>query len=292
MLKPQCTLLPDGRRLHLQHGPIDLVIEAFGGDLEVALAYKQAKVRFQTILDELVAELSLLRQPCTPECRFSSSVAQTMQSAILNFDGQFVTPMVAVAGAVAEHILAALLKGRCLRKAYVNNGGDIALYLADDAQFDVGVVSYLNPPKIAGKITVTDTDQINGIATSGRHGRSFSLGIADAVTVLAKTAALADVAATLIANYVNLPDHPNIKRCPANELDPDSDLGARLVTVDVGRLSDADVINALMPAQIYADQLLSQGLIAAASLSLQGEMRVVGKQLINENMAQKELAYA
>ena len=81
------------------------------------------------------------------------------------------------------------------------------------------------------------TIRSRGIATSGRHGRSFSLGIADAVTVLARTASQADAAATIIANAVDLPGHPAIIRCPANELQPDSDLGARLVTRDVGELS-------------------------------------------------------
>ena len=51
---------------------------------------------------------------------------------------------------------------------------------------------------------------MRGIATSGWRGRSFSLGIADAVTVLAATAAEADAAATVIANAVDLPGHPAI----------------------------------------------------------------------------------
>ena len=77
-------------------------------------------------------------------------------------------------------------------------------------------------------------DPSRGVATSGRHGRSFSLGIADAVTVLARTASQADAAATIIANAVDLPGHPAIVRCPACDLQPDSDLGARLVTREVG----------------------------------------------------------
>jgi hypothetical protein len=42
-------LLPDGRRLHLQHGPIDLIIGAEGAR-EVAFA--AARVRFETLLKE------------------------------------------------------------------------------------------------------------------------------------------------------------------------------------------------------------------------------------------------
>ena len=38
-----------------------------------------------------------------------------------------------------------------------------------------------------------------------------------------------------------------IVRCPANELQPDSDLGARLVTRDVGGLSEGEIDEALEP---------------------------------------------
>ena len=61
MIGPQAGLLADGRRLHLNHGPIDLIVEAFGASEEVQLAYAQASVRFQTILAELVEELPDLR---------------------------------------------------------------------------------------------------------------------------------------------------------------------------------------------------------------------------------------
>jgi ApbE superfamily uncharacterized protein (UPF0280 family) len=56
-------LLPDGRRLHLQHGPIDLIVEAWGDARAVAAAYQRAVARFPTILPELVAELTILRTP-------------------------------------------------------------------------------------------------------------------------------------------------------------------------------------------------------------------------------------
>ncbi len=37
---PQIALLPDGKRLHLQDGPIDLIIEAKGREREVRAAYR------------------------------------------------------------------------------------------------------------------------------------------------------------------------------------------------------------------------------------------------------------
>ena len=60
---PVRARLADGRRRHFQHGPIDLVLEAFGGPGEVAAAYEQAWSRFRSILVELVGELPLLRAP-------------------------------------------------------------------------------------------------------------------------------------------------------------------------------------------------------------------------------------
>ena len=67
MSGPQAAMLADGRRLHLNHGPIDLIVEAFGATQEREAAYAQAAERFQTILTELVDELPALRQACGPD---------------------------------------------------------------------------------------------------------------------------------------------------------------------------------------------------------------------------------
>ncbi len=96
-------------------------------------------------------------------------------------------------------------------------------------------------PGLLGRAAIRAGDGIRGIATSGWRGRSHSLGIADAVTVLAATASAADAAATIIANAVDLPGHPAIARRPARALSPDSDLGTRLVTVGVGALPAAEI---------------------------------------------------
>ena len=129
-------------------------------------------------------------------------------------------------------------------------------------------------------------DPARGVATSGRHGRSFSLGIADAVTVLARTASQADAAATIIANAVDLPGHPAIIRCPAHDLQPDSDLGARLVTRDVGELSDCEIADALEAGAVCARQLLAARLIEGAALRLHGETVVVGARPIKAQGSQ------
>jgi ApbE superfamily uncharacterized protein (UPF0280 family) len=127
---------------------------------------------------------------------------------------------------------------------------------------------------------VDAVDPSRGLATSGRHGRSFSLGIADAVTVLARTASQADAAATIIANAVDLSGHPAIIRCPAKELQPDSDLGSRLVTRDVGELSAREIDDALESGAACARKLLAAGLIDGAALRLRGEMVIVAARAI------------
>ncbi|WP_421927138.1 UPF0280 family protein [Neoaquamicrobium sediminum] len=286
----QAAMLPDGRRLHLNHGPIDLIVEAFGEPGEVSAAYAQAKDRFDTVLEELVSELAELRQPTTVAQRgFRGATARRMETAALPFSGRFVTPMAAVAGAVADEMLAAMVKGRRLARAYVNDGGDIAMHLAPGTAMKAAIAG--TGHGVVDRVTIAASDPVRGIATSGWRGRSHSLGIADAVTVLARTAAAADVAATLIANAVDLPGHPAIERQPASQLAPDSDLGDRPVTVAVGRLSSADTDEALRGGVRVADEFVAGGLIVSAALFLNGRSRVVGALALEQNTSIEEPAY-
>jgi ApbE superfamily uncharacterized protein (UPF0280 family) len=275
---PQIALLGDGKRLHLQDGPIDLIVEASGGDAEVRAAYDAAVRRFTGLLDQLCAELTELRKAAHPKhCELQGTVARRMHAAVAPFAAkQFITPMAAVAGSVAEEILGVMLAAADLRRAYVNDGGDIALHLAAGERFSIGLMDRPDSLGVMRTFVVEADDPSRGIATSGRHGRSFSLGIADAVTVLAETASQADAAATIIANAVDLPAHPAIVRCPANELQPDTDLGPRLVTRDAGALSSSDIARALAEGETVARRLLADGLIDGAALCLCGEMTVVG----------------
>ncbi len=273
--------LPDGR-LHLQEGPIDLMVEAFGARAEVRRAYDAAAESFQDVLPDLVAELAALRRPLgedTPP--FSGPVARRMAAVCQPHRAARVTPMAAVAGAVADHVLAAMTAAADLARAYVNNGGDIALHLTPGESLACGLVAQVADPRLDGRAVITAGLPVRGIATSGRAtqgqgGRSFSLGIADAVTVFARSAAEADVAATLIANAVDLPGHPLVVRRPATEIDPESDLGRRPVTVAVGKLTDTEIATALRRGQAAAAAMQAAGLIEAAVLFLRGQAEAVG----------------
>jgi uncharacterized protein len=273
----QVALSSDRRFLHLQDGPIDLIVSADGHGDCVRAAYRAAAMRFDGLLDELCEELVCLRRQAEPNCTLLiGKIARRMHAAVAPFTAaHFITPMAAVAGAVAEEILGAMTKAADLDRAYVNNGGDIAYHLMPEESYCVGLIDRPDRPSLAGRVVIDADGPVRGIATSGRRGRSFSLGIADSVTVLAGTAAEADAAATIIANAVDLPDHPGVIRCPAREIQLDSDLGERLVTRDVANLSATDVAKALNAGVQCASTIRDVGLIEAAFLRLQGRARIV-----------------
>jgi uncharacterized protein len=204
-----------------------------------------------------------------------SPIARRMAEACWPHRDVFITPMAAVAGAVAEAVLNAMTDAAPLTRAYVNNGGDIALHLTPGTSLGIGIVRSLEKAMPEGEVRVAYDMPVRGIATSGRHGRSFSLGIADAVTVLACDAPSADAAATIIANAVTI-DDPAVLRRPARDLDTDSDLGDIPVTVDVGPLTPSQVVAALDAGVACAESLRSVGLIEAALLTLAGEWRSAG----------------
>jgi ApbE superfamily uncharacterized protein (UPF0280 family) len=223
--------------------------------------------------------------------------------------GRFITAMAAVAGSVAEELIAALAAERGVERAYVNNGGDIALHLAPGARaYEVGIVAdadrHLGRALVAqaeaaaarrsisdscargwtlaaagaplladGRVRIAADSAVRGIATSGWRGRSFSLGIADSATVLARTASAADAAATVLANAVDVHD-ARIRRAPASSLRDDTDLGERLVTVDVPPLPRPLVEKALDSGAARAEEEVAAGRALGAALCLQGGVRL------------------
>ncbi|RJF96549.1 UPF0280 family protein [Noviherbaspirillum cavernae] len=275
-MAPQCTSLPDGRQ-HFSHGPIDLVIQADGHADAVHAAHRRAWRRFESVLPELVSELDELRRPVRETCRVNGAIARRMWEACHPFRARYITPMAAVAGSVAQELIGCYEQPG-IDRAAINNGGDIALHLSAGESWRVGICTDIvaatgdamrGELRADGEIMIDAHMAVRGIATSGWRGRSFSLGIADSVTVLAATAAQADAAATVIANAVNV-DDMRIRRLPACELKDDTDLGSLPVTVDVPRLEAALVDEALRAGLVQARDLQEAGLIRDAFLVCQG----------------------
>ena len=203
--------LPDGR-LHLQHGPIDLIIEAFGAAGEVERAYGQAVERFGDILPTLVRELPTLRRP----------VGDAYRCCRARWRGAWPRPSGRTAPSSSRRWRRSPARsptrccrrwcaGRTLDKAYVNDGGDIALHLTPGHELRAGIVATGARRRGAPRPTTSRCAASPPRAAAGARSRWAS---PTAVTVLAATAAAADAAATLIANAVDL-DHPAIERRPA-----------------------------------------------------------------------------
>lgn len=272
----------DPHRWHWQHGPIDIVAEAHGAPYAVAAAHEAAWTRFQGVLAELVEELPLLKLPVTDApLVVRGPIARRMGQACKPFAPEFITPMAAVAGSVAQELIA-FYQRPGIERAWLNNGGDIALHLAPGQSASVGLFSDLarfdlqNLGRLStdGRFEISHQDPVRGVATSGWRGRSFSMGIADSVTVLAPTAAQADAAATIIANAVNVND-PAIERRPANVYREDSDLGERLVTIQVPPLAPEQIRRALDAGEARARALQPRGLVWAVLMVCQEQWRHV-----------------
>ena len=291
MQPAQRHLLP-GQRWHFQHGPIDIIIAADGEAAALQAAHNAAWVRLQTVLAELVAELPLLRQPVAGSNPLQGAIARQMWAACAPLVGAadgFITPMAAVAGAVAQSLIGAYQRPG-IQRAWVNNGGDMALHLAPGTQVQVGLVADLASfdgaalaHSAAGLLRADTTfavlasSPVRGVATSGWRGRSLSRGIADSVTVLARSGAEADAAATVIANAVDLPSPAaaaaaGIVRQPASVVRDDSDLGQIAVTVSVPTLPIAVVQQALQRGLACAQRLQAAGRVHAALLTCQGQL--------------------
>lgn len=291
----------DAQRWHFQHGPIDLVISADGDAAALASAHAAAWQRFEQVLPELVQELPLLRQAVSSkatDCPLKGPVARRMWQACRPFATDFITPMAAVAGSVAQEIIACYQRPGIAR-AWVNNGGDIAMHLTPGQSLKVGLYADIARLDVAqlqdqllldGQFSVEAAMPVRGVATSGWRGRSFSMGIADSVTVLARTAAQADAAATVIANAVNV-DDARVQRAPAASLKDDSDLGQRLVTINVPPLPPALVLQALQAGLATARALQSEGLIDSALLVCQQQALQTSENAPSETLQAIQLEH-
>ncbi|MFH1488290.1 MAG: UPF0280 family protein [Pseudomonadota bacterium] len=121
-----------------------------------------------------------------------------------------VGPMASVAGAIAQFVGRDLLKWS--EKVIVENGGDIFLSVNRAVTVSVFAGESVLSEKIG--IRIPENQMPVGVcASSGTVGHSFSLGRADAVCIIAPSAALADAAATALCNGVKT--KKDIKEVPA-----------------------------------------------------------------------------
>ncbi|MGQ9824983.1 MAG: UPF0280 family protein [Desulfotomaculales bacterium] len=266
---PVLKTLKKGKVL-LDYGPVTMVVEAKkkgSPDPRAAMAAAREGV---VQLARAASWLGVIRLPPGAVATDPAypPVVNAMIAAVKATGDPQLTPLAAVAGTIA---------GFCAEKArdegadwvVVNNGGDLALVVPPGGRIRVGVWEDLSRTVIGRVLEITHASEITGIATSGFGGRSFTLGIAGAATVLARTPGIADACATVLGNAVNV-DHPAIVRVPAASIDPDTDIPDLLVTKEVGNLPPDAVAAALQNGLAKARELYEKNLIAGALISLRG----------------------
>ena len=131
-----------------------------------------------------------------PYDKFAPPVAREMLSAAQTCG---TGPMAAVAGAIAEQVGRALLEES--GEVVVENGGDC--FVKVDTPMQVGIFAGRSGLSEQLALMIQPEQTPIGVCTSsGTLGHSFSMGCADAVTVLASSTAVADAAATMTGNQV------------------------------------------------------------------------------------------
>ena len=211
-------------------------------------------------------KLMALDQARLPRTRSLPPVVEIAIRAVRLVDPSL-TPMAAVAGAVAQEVCG-VAAGLGADRVIVNNGGDIALHLGPGQEAVVG----LKPPgreELCARLILDSGSGVGGVASSGWAGRSHSPGVADLVSVWAASAALADAAATLIAGACQTRGG-GVETRPAAQVDPGSDLGQGMVTVRVGRLSRKQKEEAEAQGLEAAQRLQESGIIRGCFIDVQG----------------------
>lgn len=193
----------------------------------------------------------------------------SMWSAVTAVGDPDLTPMAAVAGTIAD-ATADFLVYQGLTRVVVNNGGDVAIRLTAGETLTVGIRPDLNAEQITHRVMIAEEMNIGGVCTSGLGGRSFTRGVASATTVFAGSAAIADAAATAVANATYIPS-PAVQRRVADYIYPDTDLKGVEITATVGHLSEDEALTALSQGLNRAEALVERILITGACITVQGK---------------------
>ena len=264
----QTITLLDEETVLAECGPMRLVIRAWQDNQpQTTLCRQAAQVSFSYLEDIAEHQATLSQSAAQIASMPTDELAQRMIHSVNVIGEADLTPMAAVAGTIADAVADWLFE-RGSTKVVVDNGGDIAIRLSAGQTVTVGIRPQINSFDISHIAQLDDRQPSWGVTTSGQGGRSFTRGIASAVTVMATRASMADAAATSIANACFVKDD-SIIQMPAEQIDPNTDLKGVNVTVDVGPLNDDKKIQAVKMALLKADALCRQQLIVGAFIAME-----------------------
>jgi hypothetical protein len=259
----------DSESVLVECGPMRLVIRAWSEKQPQIKLARQAAEKSISYLERIARCRPLLSRP-VPEIEDlpQDELALTMINSTRAIGDEDLTPMAAVAGTIADAVADRLFE-QGLTRVIVDNGGDIAVRMAEGEKVFVGIRPQVSSPLISHVIDLDCSRSTWGVTTSGMGGRSFTRGIASAVTVLADNASVADAAATAVANACFVEDK-GILQLPAENMDPHSDLAGIHVTTEVKPLSSESIRIAVGNARDKAENLFQKGLIIGAFIALGG----------------------
>lgn len=276
MLDQRVEILPGGKAVLAENGPLRLVIQAYSGETpELELAKEAAQYSF-TCLEMVAGELELLRQP-HPRIDGAAhhQISETMINSVRLIGDNDLTPMAAVAGTIADYV-AEYLYERGVGRVIVENGGDIAIRLQPGEVVRVGFRPKITDQDVSHLITINSKSHTWGVNTSGLGGRSLTRGIATGVTAFAHTSSVADAAATAIANSCFVEDS-KIVQVPANSIDPHTDLGTLPVTLSAEGVSEKSNDIALENGLKKAEMLVASNAIQGVLLAVGGKFQATSQ---------------
>jgi ApbE superfamily uncharacterized protein (UPF0280 family) len=258
----------DGGRILAEYGPMRLVISAWVGKLSQRNICISAAREAFSYFEKVATLKDVLSKPAgSHSITLENPIALTMVKSVLAVGEKDLTPLAAVAGTLADAV-ADFLFDRGMTKVVVNNGGDIAVRIFGDGEVHVGMGSSAAGDAISGSLLLDSAFSSWGVATSGLGGRSFTRGVASAVTILARTSSLADAAATAIANASFVADEEVLQK-PADSIDPNTDIAGIPVTVKVGPLTEEKKEMAILKAMEKARSLTKRGVILGCIIKVQ-----------------------
>ncbi len=258
--------LEDQTGVMAQNGPMRISIQAWDKkkpDLKMAL--NAAEYSF-TCLAQVAQHHEILKQQHDHLPKGLAPIPRAMVESVKATGEKDLTPMAAVAGSIADAV-ADWLFNRGMSRVIVNNGGDIAIRLAENETAKVGIRTDIKSPVISHVVQLSSRYPSWGVNTSGLGGRSLTRGIASAVTAFARTSSLADAAATSIANACFVQDN-SIVQVMAQEVDPLTDIRGILVTVKVGQLKKDCITQAMNKALKKAEHYIETGIIQGALIAV------------------------
>ncbi len=264
-------ILPNGKVL-LDYGPMHIFIHVFEDGRPLLNLAREGALFAIKLLEELAGFLPVIKNKAERLEALGDypEVVRRMIEATKRMQEPDLTPLSAVAGTISELVAENLFK-KGGTKIIIDNGGDIAIRLREGEVARVGIKTEIDAISPSYLVTIDSKMGIEGVATSGLGGRSFTKGIASAVTVLSERASVADASATVIGNHTNVED-PNIIRSFAEEIYPDTDIKGELVTLKVGRLSREKVVEALENGLSKAKSMFEKGWIRGALIAIKEEV--------------------